>query len=203
MSEPTELAHTRRSQILDAAVAVFARKGFHKARMDDIVAEAGLSKGALYWYFDSKDELIAAILDRFFDREMSDLAGLVSAGGSALLRLEQVQRQVGTDLARFNRLLPITFEFYAVAARQSGVQAAVQGYFEKYRRLLKALVEQGIDRGELRPVDADQIALVLIALFEGTLLLNVLDPEAVDWSLTSEAGLQWLLSAIRTDQALE
>jgi AcrR family transcriptional regulator len=198
MSEPTELTIARRSQILDAAVDVFARKGFHKARMDDIVAESGLSKGALYWYFTSKDELIRAILDRFFDSEMKDLAGLVSAGGSAFLRLEQVQRQVGTDLARFNRLLPITFEFYAVASRQEGVQAALQGYFEKYRRLLTALIQQGIDRGEFQPVDADQIALVLIALFEGTLLLNVLDPQAVDWSVTSEAGLKWLMAAIQT-----
>lgn len=64
-----DVSEERRSQILDAAVAVFARLGFHQARMDDIVQEAGLSKGALYWYFKSKDEIVMAILSSLFERE--------------------------------------------------------------------------------------------------------------------------------------
>lgn len=65
----SDVSEERRSQILDAAVAVFARLGFHQARMDDIVQEAGLSKGALYWYFKSKDEIVMAILSSLFERE--------------------------------------------------------------------------------------------------------------------------------------
>ena len=51
-----EVSKERTKQILDAAVKVFSRSGFQQASMDDIVAESGLSKGALYWYFKSKDD---------------------------------------------------------------------------------------------------------------------------------------------------
>jgi len=55
-----DAGEVRRNQILDAATAVFARLGFERARMDDIVEASGLSKGALYWYFNSKEEIITA-----------------------------------------------------------------------------------------------------------------------------------------------
>ncbi len=58
MVSKSELTEIRREQILEAATSVFARFGVYKARMDDIVEEAGLSKGAVYWYFKSKDEIL-------------------------------------------------------------------------------------------------------------------------------------------------
>ncbi len=73
MSSQTDLEQERRKQILDAAEKVFTQRGFNKARMDDIVAESGLSKGALYWYYKSKDEIILALMDRFFAGEYARL----------------------------------------------------------------------------------------------------------------------------------
>jgi AcrR family transcriptional regulator len=51
---------------MDAALACFARKGYHNTTMDDIVAESGLSKGTLYWYFKSKDDLFLSLVKSFF-----------------------------------------------------------------------------------------------------------------------------------------
>jgi AcrR family transcriptional regulator len=64
-----------RTQILDAATTVFSRKGFQQARMDDIAAEVGLSKPALYLYFASKDAIVVELMRRLFDLELADLAG--------------------------------------------------------------------------------------------------------------------------------
>ena len=58
MPSKDDLTNERRAQILQAAATVFARSGVNGARMDDIVAESGLSKGSLYWYFDSKQEIV-------------------------------------------------------------------------------------------------------------------------------------------------
>ena len=76
MSPKPDVSEERKSQILDAAMNTFARMGFHKARMDDVAEEAGLSKGALYWYFKSKDAIIGAILDRLFNLALKDLRTL-------------------------------------------------------------------------------------------------------------------------------
>ena len=64
MSPRPDVSKERKQQILDAAEDVFTRKGLDNARMDDIAKRTGLSKGSLYWYFKSKDDLIIAILDR-------------------------------------------------------------------------------------------------------------------------------------------
>ncbi|MFN2235991.1 MAG: TetR/AcrR family transcriptional regulator, partial [Anaerolineales bacterium] len=55
MSPRPDVSEQRKDQILDAAATVFAKKGVHESRMDDIVEKSGLSKGSLYWYFKSKD----------------------------------------------------------------------------------------------------------------------------------------------------
>ncbi|TET82024.1 MAG: TetR/AcrR family transcriptional regulator [Anaerolineales bacterium] len=71
ISPKPDLSAERREQILNAAEKVFTRLGFSKARIDDIVAESELSKGAIYWYYKSKDTIIAALL-WFIDPEWVD-----------------------------------------------------------------------------------------------------------------------------------
>ena len=69
MSPKPDVSDERKDQIMNAAEEVFAQKGFSDARMDDIAEETGLSKGTLYLYYKSKDDLIIAILDRIFQHE--------------------------------------------------------------------------------------------------------------------------------------
>src|SRR5438128_1913962 len=65
MSQPqTESSSDRRTQILDAALVCFAKRGFHQASMHDISAEAGISVGLIYRYFENKDAVISAMADR-------------------------------------------------------------------------------------------------------------------------------------------
>jgi AcrR family transcriptional regulator len=77
MSPRPDVSEERKTQILAAATKVFTERGFADARMDDIVTEAGLSKGALYWYFDSKDAIIISILDQIFDYETGHVRELL------------------------------------------------------------------------------------------------------------------------------
>src|SRR5574342_415095 len=84
MSPRPNVSDERKSQILNAAEDVFTQKGFEEARMDDIADETGLSKGTLYLYFKSKDDLIIAILDRMFQREFKQFENLNLAELSAI-----------------------------------------------------------------------------------------------------------------------
>ncbi len=79
MAPRPDVSEERKEQILEAAMEVFARSGFHGARMDDIAKQAGLSKGALYWYFDGKDAIIQGIMDRMFAREFEQLGAFMNA----------------------------------------------------------------------------------------------------------------------------
>src|SRR5215469_5986081 len=189
MSPRPDVSEERRTQILEAAMAVFARQGFDKARMDDIAQEVGLSKGALYLYYKSKDAIISAILQFFFSQAMKKLQGFLESEeqpsvSEQLLRLNQYYI---AEMKWMVSLLPLSFEFYAVAARQKTVRQFFKRYFKDYREVLAALVQRGIDRGEFRPVLAESVAIAITALYEGLTLLWMVDPDATQWEQNGES----------------
>ncbi|MCP4543329.1 MAG: TetR/AcrR family transcriptional regulator [Chloroflexi bacterium] len=187
----------RRNQILDAATAVFARLGFHRARMDDIVQESGLSKGTLYWYFDSKDDIIAALPERILAWGMKDLQALSRGEGSVRERLLLFTRQVMAEFEHLSGLLPIIYEFYAAAARQETVYRVLQDYVRDYRETLAALIQHGIDQGEFRTVNAVETAIILCALYEGLGILWMVDPQAVNLNELVEHSVRLLLDGLK------
>ena len=198
MSPRPDVSEERRNQILEAAMAVFARQGFEQARMDDIAQEVGLSKGALYLYFKSKDAIISAILQFFFSRAMKKLQGFLESEEppsvrEQLLRLNQYF--IG-EMKWMVSMLPISFQFYAVAARQKAVRQFLKRYFKDYREVLTALIQRGIDRGEFRPMQAEDVAIAISALLEGLALLWMVDPDATTWEQTGEAALLLLLDGL-------
>lgn len=192
-SQPAE----RRLQILDAAERIFSRKGFDKARMDDIVHEAGLSKGSLYWYFKSKDDLIRALLDRVFISEMREAEGIAGQPGSAEDKLRAFIAIAVREYKHFEKILPLSYEFVALAARSKAVRAVIVGYFRHYLDMLTQIVQQGIAEGEFRRVDAALAASSLISMYEGLAMLWFLEPELVDWDRMAAEPLDIFLQGMR------
>jgi AcrR family transcriptional regulator len=175
MPEKQDRSEIRKEQILQAATIVFARLGFYKARMDDIVEEAGLSKGAVYWYFDSKDEIINTILDRFMEQSFENFRQISQEDGPVPERLISMMRDLAREIEAISDLMPIIYEFYAVAAREESIRATIDKYFKRYTELLEALIKEGIERGDLREVSPYDAALSLVSLMEGCMLIWVLE----------------------------
>jgi AcrR family transcriptional regulator len=175
MADKQDLSEIRKEQILQAATIVFARLGFYKARMDDIVEEAGLSKGAVYWYFDSKDEIITTILDRFMERSFENFRQISQEDGPVPERLISMMHDLAKEIEAISDLMPIIYEFYAVAAREESIRATIDKYFKRYTELLEELIKVGIERGELREVSPYEAALSLVSLMEGCMLIWVLE----------------------------
>ncbi len=198
MSPRPDVSEERRAQILEAAMAAFARQDFDQARMDDIAQEAGLSKGALYLYYKSKDAIISAILQFFFSRAMKKLQDFLESEEPPSVR-EQLLRLNQYYIAEMKwmvSLLPLSFEFYAVAARQKAVRQFLKRYFKDHREVLAALVQHGIDRGEFRPMRAERVTIAIAALYEGLALLWLVDQDATQWEQTGESSLLLLLDGL-------
>lgn len=196
MSPRPSVSEERKNQILDAAIAVFARRGFYKARMEDIAREASLSKGALYWYFESKDGIILALLHRVFERELADLQELQNLEQPATDRLNWFVDRSLEDIKQWMQVVPIIYEFLGLVFRQQAVREAFRTYFRSYRELITPIIQQGIDAGEFKALDAEEIALSAGAIFEGTFLLWAYDPEVVDVEHQIRSGIQMLMEGI-------
>jgi AcrR family transcriptional regulator len=197
MSPKRGISDERKNQILEAAMVVFSRNGFQGARMDDIVAESGLSKGTLYWYFDSKEEIIISLLTRIFDQEMTDLVAIKNKPGTASERLLQFTKDSINSLEQMLGALPITFEFYAMAFRHEGVREKLKTYFRQYLEEISPLIQQGIERAEFREVNPLEVAIATGAIIEGTLLLWIYDEANVDLDKHTLAAMEMLLEGIR------
>jgi AcrR family transcriptional regulator len=197
MTPRKDVSEQRKHQILDAAEEVFTRKGIAQARMDDIVEQTGLSKGTLYWYFKNKDAIIIAILDRIFLREFEQLEVMKDTGVTAVEGIWLLTDTIVQDMVGVLRLMPIAYEFLALAFRSKVVQKVVTAYFNRYLEILVPLIQRGIDNGEFRPVDAQEVAIAAGAIFEGTILLWVYDKNQVNPEAHIRSGIRLLLEGVQ------
>ena len=198
MSPRPDVSKERKQQILDAAEDVFTRKGLDNARMDDIAKRTGLSKGSLYWYFKSKDDLIIAILDRIFGDVFEQLDAHKNIELSATEAILQFTEAAIRDYKRMLRMMPIAYEFLALAFRNTIVQKALKQYFSTYMNSLVPIVQRGIDSGEFRAVDAQEVAIAAGAIFEGTILLWVYDNSRIDVEHHIRSSIKLLFEGVRT-----
>lgn len=195
----TDASQERKSQIITAATAVFAKKGFYEARMDDIVQESGLSKGTLYWYFDSKDDIIFAILDSFFSKEMEGMEKITAADKPASEKLMILVQQLTADMQAMTIYQSIALEFYALANRREEIRLSLLDYFNYFQDGITHLIQQGIDSGEFRPVDPAIVAGILIAQLEGTALLWAFNPKGVNLETYTTTAVSLLLTGLSSN----
>ncbi|MBC8336621.1 MAG: TetR/AcrR family transcriptional regulator [Anaerolineales bacterium] len=197
MSPKPDVSEERKEQITEAATNVFVRQGFDKARMDDIAAEANLSKGTLYLYFKSKDAIIKHLLDNLFERELSGLQPLKDDPRPASEKLSIFIEQLISDMQNWTRLMPIMYEFLGRLFRQSVVQKAFKTYLRSYLDLIVPIIQQGIDTGDFNANNAEDVAITIGAIFEGTILLWVYDSEIIDFDKHLHSGMDLLMDGLK------
>jgi TetR/AcrR family fatty acid metabolism transcriptional regulator len=183
----------RKLQIVEAAMKVFARKGFDAARMEDIAQEAGLSIGGVYWYFKGKDDVIVGIMQAIIDADVKALRELLGAPGTVRDRLSQY---VLATIEEAIETAPLSYELYGLALRDTKVRKHIRSFFTAYRDVLAEFVRQGIQRGELRDVDANLAATTFAALYEGMLEIALVDPKSVDAKAALLGGLDLLFDGL-------
>jgi AcrR family transcriptional regulator len=147
----------RRQQILDAAGACFVRNGFHTTSMQDVITEAGLSVGAVYRYFRSKNEIIEAIADSYSQQIGAVLETVTADPERPLIDVmraafEVMDANVGPDGA-----LRIAVQVWAESVRDERVAAIANRLIQRFRDVFIGVAKDAIARGEL-PAKTDPMA---------------------------------------------
>ena len=172
-------AETRR-RIIDAATTVFAREGIAATSLNDVAAEAGLTKGAVYSNFTGRDDLVLTIMEEHIVERM-DRATRVFA---ELADLDEATAEAGTRLlegidsdATWHRLL---LEYWGLAMRNPTVHT---GLAERRARLREAVTTAITKAAALHGVDLplapEHLAVVVLALSNGLAVERGVDPDAV------------------------
>src|SRR5947199_8256093 len=175
----------RPQEILDAALAEFAAKGFAAARMDDVARRAGVTKGTIYLYFPSKDELFKSLVREAIGSTLEQVTATANAyDGPARALLVSVLRTIGAVMRTSDRIvLP-----KIILAEAGNFPELVRFYrfeiIEKGMELFRGILARGIAQGEFRSVAPEHAArlcvapLLLVALWRAT--FAPVDPEPVE-----------------------
>lgn len=197
MSPKPDVSEERTNQIIEAAMNVFSRLGFNKARMDDIAEETKLSKGTLYLYFKSKDELIIAMIHRLFDVEFDKMFSATYQDGSIADRLLHMTDDLMKNAQSLILLRPVIYEVYAASFRYKTIREVMKQFYARYLDFIAPIIQEGIDNGEFQAVEPETAAIASGALMEGTILLWVYDPDRIDLQKHVHQSMQIFVNGLK------
>lgn len=185
-----------RGRILEAAAVCLATHGYDATGVSEICQRAGVSKGAFYHHFASKQALFLALLDQWLDRLEVLLAARRVPGATAPEQLESLADLLPQVFDEAQAQLPILLEFWAQAVREPAVWQAAIAPYRRFRDYFATLISDGIAEGSLRSVHPETGAGVVLSLLVGLLLQGVMDPEGADWGQVGQDGVRLLLSGL-------
>lgn len=151
---------TTRARILQAAQACFADKGYYQTTMDDIAAESGLSKGALYWHFKSKRDLFISLNEWFMNGVGEEVSQIWTDGSSATDKIRGLTMAFADKNEYFNSFFKATFDFWSQTPEDAYLQRLFNTQLDRFQEQLSTIIEEGIASGEFRPVDAPELSVI-------------------------------------------
>jgi AcrR family transcriptional regulator len=185
---------------MKAAVDCFAEQGYTTTSVDEICRRAGVSKGAFYHHFTSKQEFFQELQNSWLaelDTQMDAIRWGAATVPEGLLNMAEMLRVV---FQVADGQLPLFLEFWNQARQDPNIWQATLEPFGRYRTFFSRIIQDGIAEGTLRPVDPDTAAQALVSLAVGLLLQRLLDPEGADWGQVAQDSIQIVLDGFKSDQ---
>lgn len=186
-----------RSRILKEAEKLFNQHGYDATGVAEICIAAGVSKGAFYHHFPTKQSVFLELLHvwlRKLDTKLEDIHRDMKHVPQSLLEMTAILRDI---FQTAQGQLPIFLEFWTQSSRDPKVWQETIAPYRRYQSFFTSLVQQGISEGSLNAVDAAAAGRVVIALAIGLLLQGLMDPQATKWDQTALQGMQFLMSGIQ------
>jgi AcrR family transcriptional regulator len=161
---------------------VVARRGFRDAGIDEIAAEAGYSKGALYWHFSSKEELLLALLEERVDAPMRDIVALLESAPPERDLSGEATQAFTRQLREQREAVLLERDYWSLAMRDPELRDRYTGRQTQLRRALAAALEaraRHLGTPDL-PMPAEDVARIVMSIIGGLTADELADPGSVD-----------------------
>ena len=180
------------NQILDAALEVFVKKGYAQTRMDDIVDLSGLSKGAIYHHYSSKNELFLSLIDHWETYFFTDILkkSLIDKNPDELLR------EIVVDVVNAFKTKKYVFlaelEFWSLANHDENVRIKTKELYVKLLNMFKSIINKGIEDKKYKKVNVDVASLSIMTAIQGVIWFSIFE----DSKLSAEQYLNDVIEFI-------
>jgi AcrR family transcriptional regulator len=181
-----------KSKIMDSAIKLFSTRGFSAASVDDICEEAGISKGAFYHHFESKQALFLALLDSWL--QTIDTAIEASKDKTAPETFMQMTEAFPYLFQTAGEGLPMFLEFWLQASRDKRIWDASIAPYRRYHKYFTSLIKKGVEEGSFVEVDPELTSRMIVATAMGLLLQSLLDPKGAKWEKVARDSTNLLIN---------
>jgi len=183
-----------RARILESSIKLFSNRGFNVASVDDICEEAGVSKGAFYHHFESKQTLFLALLDGWL--QTIDNAIEASKDKTAPETFMQMTEAFPYIFGTAGEGLPMFLEFWLQASRDDKIWQASIAPYRRYHKYFTSLIKKGVDEGSFVDVDPELTARMIVSMAMGLLLQSLLDPKGAKWEKVAREITSMMLNTL-------
>ncbi len=166
----------RQNQILESALHIFVVKGYSETRMDDIAEDAGLSKGALYHHYESKNELFFALVDYWEESFLPEFFNKKFNGTTASDILRELSTEIAENFRNKKFLFLAELEFWALSNRDEKVRKRTQRLYIRMLNFLKLIFIKAEKSGEYKNVDPGMAAMAVMTVMQGVMWFSIFDP---------------------------
>ena len=184
------------SKILDAAERQLSRDGIENTDIDKICRNAGLTKGAFYHHFGTKQQFLLGLMDKWINKISAELdpstfTSLETAQLFNILidRMQPVFEKAGKQL-------PVFLELYIKAINNDSLKEFTAGTYNSFISFFSSIIETGIKRGSIKKdLEPEAGAKILFAIAVGLLIQGLLEPEGADWAQLAKKSISVLLGS--------
>lgn len=201
MSPKPDVSVERKQQIYAAAITCFGQKSYHLTTMDDIASACGLSKGALYWYFNSKKDLFISLFQEIMEPFGQAWAAIVA--DTALSATEKLQASLtlfNSELEEFASFFGVMMEAWAQTRHDTDVQKLLHEFYKPYLAMMTRIIAQGVADQEFQAASPEATAYAIMNLFDGMTLAVGMGVVEVDWQLLFNAARDLVLHGLVVEQ---
>ena len=183
-----------RTKILASAVKLFSARGFRAASVDDICAQAGISKGAFYHHFESKRALVLALLDGWL--QTFDIAIEASRDKTVPETFMKMTEAFPYIFETAGEGLPMFLEFWLQASRDKTIWEVSIAPYRRYHKYFSSLIRKGVEEGSLVEIDPELASRMIVSTAMGLLLQSLLDPKGANWEKVARDSTNLLVNSL-------
>jgi AcrR family transcriptional regulator len=190
----------KKTQIIHAAVEVFAKEGLEKGKIADIAKVAGIGKGTIYEYFKSKDEIFGAIENLFIKDTIAQIDKLVSSKKSPTEKIEEIVNYSVNMHEIMGDAILIISELWAQHSRgqwHGHENSIFAEMYNSYNETVKGILAEGIETGEFRKMNKDGISTLLLAFIDGIIWQNFIFKNDESYNKRKKEAIKSFMNGIK------
>lgn len=185
-----------RNHIMEAAAHLFSKFGYDATGVAEICQAAGVSKGAFYHHFTTKQAVFLDLLNTYLNSIESGFNLMRQEDHEVPQVIIQMAEMAGTIFQSADVHLPIFLEFWTQANHDPQVWEAAIAPYRRYQSYFAHMIQEGIAEGSIQPVDAELAARVLVSMAMGLLMQSLFDPQITDWPDEARRTMELLMNGL-------